>query len=109
MEHQSLPTTSISSSPSDVDSMQRRIKELEEQLSRVTYNSRPSTQAPPSSPTSYETVMSGLSGTFHVQVDDPLFGEAKASARSVAHKTRVFGQSHWVNGVILVGKLRSLW
>ncbi|KAB8225687.1 hypothetical protein BDV33DRAFT_77413 [Aspergillus novoparasiticus] len=34
------------------------------------------------------------------EVDSHLFGETQVITRSVVHKSRMFGQSHWINGVI---------
>ncbi|KAK0120177.1 hypothetical protein ONS95_011583 [Cadophora gregata] len=51
-----------------------------------------------------ETSQSRLAGVFHVHHESSLPGQAHVT-RSVGHKSRLFGQSHWINGVILFHKL----
>jgi hypothetical protein len=46
-------------------------------------------------------VSSSLGGTFDVVQESRLFGQAQAVVRSVAHKNRVFGQSHWISSFTL--------
>lgn len=88
--------------------MRIRIKQLEEQLDQT--ESR-SDMVPPAIPdTRIETTATKLSETFHVHRGDPhldsgVFGQAALVSRSISHKTRLFGQSHWMNSLIpTVGK-----
>ena len=86
--------------------MKMRIKELEEQLSQggtpasssSSVISRSSVSLP--SPSS-EQLKSSLGGTFYVFQENRLFNQAQAVVRSVAHKNRVFGQSHWISSFVL--------
>lgn len=86
--------------------MKLRIQELEEQLSQA---STPASSAPSlvsrsgQSSTLHGTdqVKSTLGGTFDVVQESRLFGQAQAVVRSVAHKNRVFGQSHWISSFTL--------
>lgn len=86
--------------------MRIRIQELEEQLSQV---STPASSVPSLASNSIEPVLlqnkdqvtSTLGGTFDVVQESRLFGQAQAVVRSVAHKNRVFGQSHWISSFTL--------
>ncbi|UNI15444.1 hypothetical protein JDV02_001978 [Purpureocillium takamizusanense] len=49
-----------------------------------------------------QTTSTHIGGTFHIEVDERLASKARGSSRNIIHKTRVFGQSHWVNGVSMV-------
>ncbi|KAJ3497748.1 hypothetical protein NLG97_g1670 [Lecanicillium saksenae] len=52
---------------------------------------------------SIETTSSQLGGVFHVQCETPIGNKGPVIARSMMHKTRMFGQSHWcVTGVLLI-------
>lgn len=98
----SISTSTLTSQPSarDIESMKSRIRELEEQLSKATPRS---IQSPvPTSSSNIETTTSRMGGTFYVHHESGLSGRPQAIARSVTHKTRVFGQSHWVNGAARV-------
>ncbi|KAF7623754.1 hypothetical protein F9C07_5260 [Aspergillus flavus] len=80
-------------SVADVEALKSRIKNLEEQLSKANQGpvqSSNSTYAPP-----LRVMNSPL-----CEVDSHLFGETQVITRSVVHKSRMFGQSHWINGVI---------
>lgn len=75
----------------DVAILQERVRDLEQKLSDVTSkHDTSSSQAP--TPAPIITAESALAGTFHIVRD----------SGSVMHKTRLFGQSHWSNGVALV-------
>lgn len=89
-------------SGSDPDVLRRRIKELEEELSKVKLT-RPSNPEVSTSPTS--ALESSLAGTFITHRDGQRSGHPTASASrtvNVFHKSRLFGQSHWLNGVVLL-------
>ena len=101
----STSASTLASQPStrDVESMKSRIRQLEEQLSKATQTS---TQPPfPTSNSNIETTSSCITGTFSVHHESRLSGQPQVITRSVTHKTRLFGQSHWVNGVALVSCL----
>lgn len=79
--------------------MKSRIRQLEEQLSKMTPTS---TQSPKSiSNSNVETSASDIGGTFYFHSESNLFGQVQVINRSVTHKSRLFGQSHWINGVTL--------
>lgn len=91
--------------------MKLRIQELEEQLSQASTpaSTAPSSSAPsvsyrpwaPAPSHGHDQVKSSLGGTFDVVQESRLFGQAQAVVRSVAHKNRVFGQSHWISSFTL--------
>lgn len=86
--------------------MRLRIQELEEQLAR---SSTPPSSVPSVSSKSLDSstshdvdqIKSSLGGTFDVVQESRLFGQAQAVVRCVAHKNRVFGQSHWISSFTL--------
>lgn len=81
-----------------------RIQQLEEQLSKL----NPPVQPSPASSTmsNIQELSLGLGGTFHVHCENGSLGQPQTIARSVAHKTRLFGQSHWaVSSMLLVSAL----
>lgn len=81
--------------------MQRRITQLEDQLSTTT---RTISQPPVSLPNlDIETTISSIGGVCHIQHERHSVGPAEASVtRTTMHKSRWFGQSHWINGVAVV-------
>lgn len=95
---------------STLPSMQLRIRQLEEQLCKA---SPSSVSTCPSSvhtsATDIETRTSQIGGTFHIHHPSSSVTEARAEAgavhkaqaisRNISHKTRLFGQSHWVNTI----------
>ncbi|OJJ49326.1 hypothetical protein ASPZODRAFT_59935 [Penicilliopsis zonata CBS 506.65] len=103
----SLPSSLITSSASgstatsqpsaqDAESMKNRIRQLEDQLAQVL--SHGSTQSPASvSNSNIDTMASELYGTFHIQRESR--GQPHAIISGVAHKTRLFGRSHWIQGI----------
>ncbi|KAH7129501.1 hypothetical protein B0J13DRAFT_509852 [Dactylonectria estremocensis] len=104
------PSSTSASSPADVpldvDHMRMRIQQLEEQLSKATIQPPQTHTLPPvpvptaGSDSIFETASSRLAGTFHIH-RSTLFGEAQVFKRSITHKTRMFGQSHWINGATM--------
>lgn len=77
-----------------------RVKQLEEQLTKTV---RASTgPATPSPNYNISTTRSHFAGTFHVTSESATAGQPPTISRSIMHKTRVFGQSHWMNGVAQV-------
>ncbi|KAI1381309.1 putative C6 transcription factor [Hypoxylon crocopeplum] len=90
----------------EIASLKSRIRQLEEQLSKA--NLSPSQSSVPGSISSIETISSHISGTFHVHHDDHLAGQPEAMYRSVTHKTRMFGKSHWITGLALAREIIDL-
>ncbi|KAF4633621.1 hypothetical protein G7Y89_g4495 [Cudoniella acicularis] len=92
-------TLASQSSAQDVKSMKSKIRRLEEQLSKACPTSIPS---PISTPKSViETTTSDIGGIFHVHRESGLLGQPLGITRNVTHKTRLFGQSHWINAFAL--------
>ncbi|KAF3019294.1 hypothetical protein E8E14_008063 [Neopestalotiopsis sp. 37M] len=99
------PATSAvgsSSSPSvawDIETLKNRVRQLEGQLSQTSLASTTQRSGTPV-PVNIETSTTSLAGTFHIHRDH-------AVVRGVTHKSRQFGQSHWVNivGVMLFKEL----
>lgn len=88
----------------DVVSLKNRIRCLEEQLDKSSARHTFTTL-----PTGIETSTSQIGGTFHIHYPSPsgagvvqktsTLGQAQAISRSLSHKTRLLGQSHWANTV----------
>lgn len=87
----------------ELDSLRARINELEDKLSRAT-STASSASPTAATPTSTHTVqtISTIACTVNVLEDSRMPGGATIS-RGVAHKNRVFGQTHWMNGFIMAG------
>ncbi|KAK3381478.1 hypothetical protein B0H63DRAFT_475812 [Podospora didyma] len=81
-------TASTLAASGDVDGLTRRIKQLEDQLSKVA-----PTSAPSPNPNGIETTTSRIGGIIHVHREQGI-------SRSISHKKRLFGQSHWINAVV---------
>ncbi|KAL4973647.1 hypothetical protein BDW66DRAFT_161894 [Aspergillus desertorum] len=87
-------------SASEVESMKNRIRQLEEQLSRVTEPGRSRPQSFPNS--RIETSTSQIAGTFHINHERRLLQDSQFVSRNlVIHKSRLFGSSHWAQGASL--------
>jgi hypothetical protein len=95
------PTSQLSAQDAESVKLKLRIRELEDQLSKSTL--RPTQSPVPTPNTNIETTSSHLGGTFHAICESSSIGQPQAITRSITHKTRLFGQSHWaVNGLLLV-------
>lgn len=97
------PATDITQvSARNVDLMQSKIRHLEQQLSKLT--PKPAYTATVATPSgNIETTSSKLAGTLHVHgsnTTSTLFGRSALMSRSISHKTRLLGQSHWMNGAV---------
>ncbi|KAI2464597.1 putative C6 transcription factor [Annulohypoxylon bovei var. microspora] len=99
----------VASTPAsqELESLRSRVKQLEEQLSKT--NQTPSRSPVLDPDYNIETITSRISGTFYIHHDDNLNGQSQAISRSVTHKTRVFGQSHWITGFTLVREIISIF
>ena len=83
-----------------------RIRQLEEQLSGSHQKPSRLEVAPPQS--AIETMSWQLGGSFHVYTETGAVEKSAPIARSIIHKTRFFGQSHWgTSGVFLVSRCSS--
>ncbi|KAL6231429.1 hypothetical protein BDW75DRAFT_233616 [Aspergillus navahoensis] len=84
-------------SVSEVESLKGKIRQLEEQLSRV---KEPARSPPRPSPDSrIETSTSQIAGTFHINHERRLLHDCQFVSRNlVIHKSRLFGSSHWAQG-----------
>lgn len=84
--------------------MKARIAELEEKLSHSGSVAASVASVSPSSPAATHAVqtVTSLAGVIEVLEDNRSFGRAHTISRSIAHKNRLFGQSHWMNGFVVV-------
>lgn len=86
--------------------MRSRISQLEEELSRfkrsVTSQSTGTSLATPDDQTQATSPGVGLLPASKDVHDSTIFGHALFTSRSVMHKKRLFGQSHWVNSLAMV-------
>ncbi|KAK0741799.1 hypothetical protein B0T21DRAFT_345680 [Apiosordaria backusii] len=99
--HPSPPNTTTTSASSQVDD---GVNDDHDELDVATCLSITS----PSTPASrIDTASLGIAGTFHIHRDTRQ-AQPNVGAFSIAHKTRYFGQSHWVNSIILVRGLFSI-
>lgn len=100
----SSPATDITQlSARNIDLMQSRIRNLEQQLSKATSKAVQITKTAATPATDIETTSSKFAGTFHVHgsnASSALFGRSALMSRSISHKTRLLGQSHWMNGAV---------
>ena len=103
----SASTPASQPSARDVESVKSRIRQPEEQLSKATQKSTQSSVL--TSNSNIQTTTSSIAGTFYVHHESRLLGQAQVISRSVTHKTRLFGQSHWINGVALVSSCAIHW
>ncbi|VUC26379.1 unnamed protein product [Clonostachys rosea] len=96
----------------DVDTMRSRIAQLEDQLSQLRYKTSASsstvftTNNSTTSPEeNQEATAPGrasrrrASGAY--ELENEIFGQALFTSRSVMHKKRLFGQSHWANSLAM--------
>ncbi|ATY62601.1 C6 transcription [Cordyceps militaris] len=96
------PTDAGHAHEDEATRLRLRIRELEDQLSRVSMEGSSASPLTTVS-SSIETSSSQLGGVFHVQCETPMGNEGPVIARSMMHKTRLFGQTHWcVTGVLLI-------
>jgi hypothetical protein len=82
----------------EFDLMRGKFRQLEDELSKMTEKS---TRAPVNTLEPHIST-SGTAATFTINQKSSSFGEAKI-IRYIMYKTRLFGQSHWMNGAVQVG------
>ncbi|KIA75862.1 Zn(II)2Cys6 transcription factor [Aspergillus ustus] len=110
----SVPSSSKGSSSrtslsaiSEVESLRSKIQRLEEQLSKVSQESRASPR--PDVQPDIETATSGIAGTFHINRENRIDDERHAVSKTVVmHKSRLFGPSHWAQGASMFRELFEL-
>jgi hypothetical protein len=94
-------TQATSSSSQLIEAMRIRIRQLEVQLYKASPGSTEKSSAKPD--TNIETTETKLSDAFHVHRGDRgVLDQEALVSRSISHKTRLFGQSHWINSLILI-------
>ncbi|KAF5599581.1 hypothetical protein FPANT_3273 [Fusarium pseudoanthophilum] len=93
------PTPVSQSSVQELDMLRNRVRQLESQLSSNTATPLQSHVSTPAS--TLETSTSRLGGTFHLHSQRQHVG-ALATPRAISHKSRFFGQSHFVCGLPLL-------
>ncbi|OIW27604.1 hypothetical protein CONLIGDRAFT_655445 [Coniochaeta ligniaria NRRL 30616] len=101
----STPSSHLSAQDAESVRLKLRIRQLEDQLSKSNLMpNHSSVSTPQSNVSNVETASSRLGGTFHLHYGSGSPGQPHpAIARSVTHKTRLFGLSHWAtSGVPLV-------
>ncbi|KAF5648914.1 hypothetical protein F52700_732 [Fusarium sp. NRRL 52700] len=93
------PTPVSQSSVQELDMLRNRVRQLESQLSSTTATPLQSHVSTPAS--TLETSTSRLGGTFYLHSHRQHVG-ALATPRAISHKSRFFGQSHFVCGLPLL-------
>ncbi|KAI1015418.1 hypothetical protein LB504_011135 [Fusarium proliferatum] len=93
------PTPVSQSSVQELDMLRSRVRQLESQLSSATATPSQSHVSTPAS--TLETSTSRLGGTFHLHSQRQHVGPL-ATPRAISHKSRFFGQSHFVCGLPLL-------
>lgn len=91
---------------SDIEALKSEIRQLKEQLSKQTLKPAQGSSGAPEF--QIETRSSRMGGTFHIHGDNRLRGQPQLIPRNLTHKTRLFGQSHWMNPFVLVSVFCSL-
>jgi hypothetical protein len=94
-----LPMTPQSSTSIELESMRSKVTEVEHQRQQ-SRNATPSVITPV--PATSFHVTSGLAGPIDVLQDSRTLGQAYPISRGISHKNRVFGQSHWMNGFVVL-------
>lgn len=81
----------------DIHAIKSKIKQLENELSDVT--ARLASQSVPTAGSSTELSSSLLGDGVQIQDELSIHGQPQEISHGLMHKTRLFGQSHWMNGV----------
>ncbi|KAL6165850.1 hypothetical protein ACJQWK_09066 [Exserohilum turcicum] len=86
----------------ELETLRNRITELEDKLSQASGAASSVYSPAASTPVSTRSVqtISSFACTLDV-LEDARTPSGVAISRSVAHKNRVFGQSHWMNGIVM--------
>lgn len=92
----------------DLDSMRERVTFLESQLENAIRRTiQPAPRAPSTADTpvsSIEMAESRIGGTFYIHNGNPALGQSPVIHRSLTHKKRMYGQSHWMNMSVIMVK-----
>ncbi|KAK7192227.1 C6 transcription factor [Paraphaeosphaeria sporulosa] len=109
----SITTISTTAPLQDMDSMRNRVTLLENQLEnalrRVIRSTPPAPSTAETPVSSIETADSRIGGTFYIHHGDPALGQSPNIHRSLTHKKRMYGQSHWMNmSVIMVQDIAQM-
>ncbi|KAJ5798503.1 uncharacterized protein N7503_007799 [Penicillium pulvis] len=95
--HSTAPNTPTSQSSAREAELLNKIKQLETQLAKA--GVEPGASIGPSPIWDSSVDAPQIAGTFHVNREAPSEGKAPTIVRTIMHKTRIFGQSHWIHGV----------
>ncbi|EAW12414.1 putative C6 transcription factor [Aspergillus clavatus NRRL 1] len=88
-------------STQEVELLKQRIQELEKQIREASVRpAQPVVSIPDSN---IKTTTSSVAGIFHVHRE---MGQPPAKTRSTTHKRRTFGQTHWINSIVL---FQDIW
>ncbi|KAJ2960477.1 hypothetical protein NQ176_g11049 [Zarea fungicola] len=96
------PQGTDASHESEGNHLRQRIRELEEQLSKVNLKYTGDGDHLSVCTTSLETATSKIGGVFHLMCDTPMAGTGPGIARTLMHKSRMFGQSHWCVATVIM-------
>lgn len=102
-----------SSSTREVEVLEDRIKQLESQLRQQSLQEKLATHLASSQHTANvpselpTAIASGIGESYFIHGDQNGSSQPMLISRSVSHKTRLFGQSHWINTVVFVSLLQS--
>lgn len=93
----------------DVESLKNRIKELEVQLQQVKKSPAASQPWTANFTSNVEAGTTSIGGSFFIHHGNPALGQHPIVNRSISHKKRMFGQSHWMNyGIILLRDIAGM-
>ncbi|RSM02445.1 hypothetical protein CEP52_007913 [Fusarium oligoseptatum] len=108
LEPPQASTSTLSTPPSsqDVEALRFKIRQLEDQVLKAHQGSSQSVVSTPTS--NIETTSSRIGGTFHFHSENRIFGRALPITRGISHKTRLFGQSHFVYTMTLLKDMHEM-
>ena len=95
----------------EAESIKSQINQLEERLSRLGHESTQSIVQPLIQETEIQIPTAHLGGTLTAHAECRFSDQDEkvlSVTRNLAHKNRLFGQSHWVNGATLVSMRHTL-
>lgn len=96
------PLTAASQPSHEVEYLKNRVRLLEEHLSQAAAKAAASPNSTSTPALNIETTSSSLAGTFSVRRESHAPGGTPTINRGIFHKSRLFGQSHWANGMVQV-------
>lgn len=109
----SIAADSAANSGLDLEFLKGRIRQLEDHLQKVANHTTPLLPLTPSSVatpvSSVVTAESRIGGVFYIHHGDPALGQSPSMHRSITHKNRMYGQSHWMNlSIVLVKDIAEI-